>query len=125
MPRIPYTHLESNGCTVYGWFESNGSKRYRGIEPESVDCTCGDRYSSGCAYNPKMSYLPEELYRTDLGFWILNRIEISDGGAEMSTYTSLPDEVAREWLVRNEYGPIADHWLPNVIKINAEADVIL
>ncbi|WP_064273664.1 ribbon-helix-helix protein, CopG family [Streptomyces sp. RTd22] len=49
-------------------------------------------------YSP---FLSEELYCTDLGYWILNRVRA--GNPDTSTYEKISDELARQWLLDNEY----------------------
>ncbi|MFJ9380214.1 hypothetical protein [Streptomyces sp. NPDC101455] len=80
MARIPYAHTDETGFTTHGYFESDTAERFHGNDPDP------DGYN-----------LAEELYCSDLGYWLLDRGQ-SDG-----SYVAISDEEARQWLIDNEY----------------------
>lgn len=84
MARIAYTDTHPDGSTFGGWFESDNAEKFEGND------------------QPEGSYaLPEELYLTDDGFWILNQVVIAN--PDRSTYTLVDADEARQWLEENNH----------------------
>ncbi|MFE0472385.1 hypothetical protein ACFW2V_12295 [Streptomyces sp. NPDC058947] len=84
MARIAYTGTHPDGSTFGGWFESDTAERFEGNE------------------QPEDSYaLPEELYLTEDGSWILNQFVVAN--PDRSTYTLVSDQEAHTWLKENDY----------------------
>lgn len=90
MARITYTGTHPDGSTFGGWFESDTAEKFEGNE----------RQEAGCSYA-----LPEELYLTEDGLWILNRFVVAN--PDRSTYIWMPDQEAHAWLKDNNYPEVA------------------
>lgn len=84
MARISYTATEG-GMTVGGVFNSETAQSFVGNDPAP------DGYAS-----------PEELFLTDDGWWILNRV-VDTGDPVRSTYELIQPDEARAWLTENNH----------------------
>jgi hypothetical protein len=87
MARIAYTGTDDSGMTIGGMFESDTAEKFDGNESNYAD---EHDYS-----------LPEELYLTDSGSWILNQAVVAS--PDRSTYTRLSADEARAWLEANNH----------------------
>lgn len=83
MARISYTGTRPDGLTFGGVFDSDAAEMFEGNDPDP------DGYTS-----------TEELFLTDDGWWILNRV-IDTGDPIQSTYALIDADLARKWLIEN------------------------
>jgi hypothetical protein len=94
MARIAYTGKNEDGSEFGGLFESDMAERFEGNESDT-----GDEYDYS---------LPEELYLTDAGSWILNQATVAN--PDRNTYTALSPDEARAWLEANNHPEAAKRY---------------
>lgn len=84
MARIAYTGTHPDGMTFGGLFETESAEKFEGND------------------QPEESYaLPEELYLSEDGYWILNQVVVAS--PDRSTYTLVSADDARAWLEANDH----------------------
>jgi hypothetical protein len=87
MARVAYTGKHADGMEFGGLFETGNAEKFEGNESD---------YSNEYDYS-----LPDELYLTEDGAWILNQVVV--GSPDRSTYTLLSADEARAWLEGNNH----------------------